>query len=161
MLATDWMSPTAMTTSCLSVRIQLLVNEAIHFQLFLISLHLPLAPHACDLFLHNTFTLITSLSLHSPFIFSSFFLPPVYNWILFSGCYKCLCLLCLCLAPHFLPLLHRHPPLLSPPSRSPSFFRCVKPLLSVSPLLVLPTNCFISSHNLPFTFFILLFVIVN
>lgn len=78
---------------------QRVVNETVNLQFFVMLLHLPLAPRACDFFLHNTFTLITT-SLLIP-SFSSFFLPPVYNWILFSGCYKCLCLLCLCLAPHF------------------------------------------------------------
>lgn len=61
-----------------------------------------------------------------------FLFAPVYNWILFSGTYKCLRLLCLCLTPHFLPLLHPHPRLLSLPSLFPSVVACVKPLFLLS-----------------------------
>lgn len=94
------------------VYIQRVVNEAVSFQFFM-SFFAPSFGTSCLwCFLHNTFTLVTPSLLipsFSSLLFSSFFLPPVYNWILFSGRYKYLCLLCLCLAPHFLPLLHRHP----------------------------------------------------
>lgn len=137
------------------VYIQRVVNEAVNFQFPVIFCtflwHLVLVicsstTHLCSSLPHSSFPL--------SFFFSSFFLPPVYNWILFSGCCKCLCLLCLCLAPHFLSLLHRHPLLLSFPSPSPSFCCSVQPLLLFSRFLFFPqTVSFQQNLPLPFSSF--------
>lgn len=95
---------------------------------FLVCIFTPSCGAAClwihppqHIYTHRYLTLHSCLLLLSFSSFSSFFLPPVCNWILFSGCYKCLCLLCFCLAPHFLSLLlHRRSLVLSFPSLSPS-----------------------------------------
>lgn len=109
-----------------SIYVELCRNEAVNFQFFMIffapsfvTSRLWFIPPQ-HIYTHHY------LPLHPSVLSSSFILPPVYNWILFSGTYKCPCLLCLCLAPHFLSVHHCHPLLLSPPSFSFHLFMLCK-----------------------------------
>lgn len=84
--------------------------------------------------------LLCTLSLHHPSSFCSliyFSAPPfsVYNWILFSGCYKCLCLLCV-----YVCVSCSSPP---PPSPPITLFPFSPPSCTASPSVVAPSSLYI------------------